>query len=44
MKICNRCNIEKELISFCKNLSKKDGLEIYCTNRYIKKDSINYVQ
>ena len=29
-KKCNRCFIEKELSNFCKNISKKDGLEIYC--------------
>lgn len=38
-KNCKRCNIEKETIYFCKNQSKKDGLEIYCKecNREYKK-------
>ena len=42
-KNCKRCNIEKEIISFCKNQSKKN-LQPLCsyTNRYIKKDNINY--
>lgn len=39
-KNCKRCNIEKEVISFCKNQSKKDGLEIYCRecNKEYKKE------
>ena len=39
-KNCKRCNIEKEIISFCKNKSKKDGLEIYCRecNKEYKKE------
>lgn len=39
-KNCKRCNIEKEIISFCKNQSKKDGLEIYCRecNKEYKKE------
>jgi len=39
-KNCKRCNIEKEIVSFCKNQSKKDGLEIYCRecNKEYKKE------
>ena len=40
MKKCNKCNLEKNITSFCKNKSKKDGLDIYCRdcNKKYKKD------
>lgn len=39
-KKCNKCNIEKNITSFCKNKSKKDGLDIYCRdcNKEYKKN------
>lgn len=30
MKICYKCNKEKDESTFCMNRSKKDGLDIYC--------------
>jgi hypothetical protein len=37
MKLCCRCNIEKELIEFFKDKSKKDGLTTWC--KKCKKES-----
>ena len=39
-KKCCKCNIEKGITSFCKNKSKKDGLDIYCRdcNKEYKKN------
>lgn len=30
MKLCTKCNVEKELSSFSKNKNSKDGLQYYC--------------
>lgn len=36
VKICNKCNLEKDIILFQRVKSNKDGL------RYIKKDKLIY--
>lgn len=30
MKLCIKCNIQKEISFFCKDKSRKDGLYVYC--------------
>lgn len=50
MKICIKCNLEKDVLDFTKNLRNKDGLESICKvcrslkikeNYYLKKEEIN---
>jgi hypothetical protein len=41
-KICNKCNIEKDISNFCKDISKKDGLCTICKLCSKQKHNIYY--